>query len=499
MPAPPVASATAVRTFVRRRTPWVAGLLLLLTAWAAFAHLGSAPPGRMSEQRCHRVAAHMVKSGDWIVPIDHGAPRLQKPPLYYWLAASAITVAGDATYAVTRAPSALAAVLLALLTFRWASRRGGALAGIVAMCALLATDQFQDNARRGDAEMVFALASVAALLAFQRSAESGRGRDLAWFAVAFALACLAKATAAIVTVLVPIAAWAVFDARVRARLDRGFALAVIAAACAGFAWYGVVLTRVVGAWRELVGHAARPLGVDEAGGDADHYRAPYFFVKQLPSILGPVVLALPLLVSSAWRMRTRRSSARVPALAFAAAFVVFSALPQKQPHYLLPVLPALCVWVGLESQRCLRQTRFPTRWVLGSHVARATLVVAAAALAALCGAAHVWATSFLAASDAIAAALALTGGAVAIVALGWGVRGNTTRAWSSVLVALAFVMAVRAAHVTPWRARISAAVEGESVAGALDDVERARVAAASHRVVAWIFDVDDALTVDRER
>lgn len=480
----------------------MAGILVLMsTVWATFAHLGTAPPGRMSEQRCHRVAARMVKSGDWIVPIDHGAPRLQKPPLYYWLAASAITLTGEATYAVTRAPSALAAVLLALLTFYWASRRGGALAGVVALCALLATDQFQDNARRGDAEMVFALASVAALLTFQRALESGRGRDLAWFAGAFALAVLAKATAALVTVLVPIAAWAVFDARVRARLDRGFALAVVAAACVGFAWYGVVLTRVVGAWHELVGHATRPLGVDEAGGDADHYRAAYFFVKQLPSILGPVVLALPLLVVSAWRRRAavRRSAAWMPALAFLAAFVVFSVLPQKQPHYLLPVLPALCVWVGLELERSLRRVRSASISPVTTRGARIALVVVAVAIAGACGVLWVWARAFPSAPDDIAAALALAGVAATGLALAFAWRKNAPRAWTAAFVALALVMAVRAAHVTPWRARVSAATEGESVGGALEDVDRARLAAARHRLVAWVFDVDDALTTDRDR
>ncbi|MCC7172376.1 MAG: glycosyltransferase family 39 protein [Planctomycetes bacterium] len=484
-----------------RFATWAVGLVVVIAAWAVCANLGAAPPGRMSEQRCHRVAVHMVKSGAWIVPIDHGLPRLQKPPLYYWLAATAVMVSGEVSYAMTRLPSALAAVLLLVVTFHWAKRYGGTSAGLLAVVALLSTDQFQDNARRGDAEMVFALASVAALLTLQRAVESGRGRDLTWFAVAFALAVLAKATAALVTVLVPIAAWAVFDARVRARLDRGFALAVLAAACAGFAWYGVVLTRVVGAWSELVGHAARPLGVDDPGGDADHYRAPYFFVKQLPSILGPIVVGVPWLAWQAWRSRREipRPASLVAGIAFAAMFVAFSVVPQKQPHYLLPAIPVLCVSLALALERRLRAA------TMEFAVLRLCVVGLALGVAGYGAVEWTWARAFVPGADVVASALAACGVLVAVVAVAIALRGREATAWRTLAIACALVVAVRAAHVAPWRATIKAATEGEiavvDIAGVADvalvsRIAHVQAAAAEHRVAAWVFDVDDALTKD---
>lgn len=484
-----------------RFATWAAGLVVVIAAWAVCANLGAAPPGRMSEQRCHRVAVHMVKSGDWIVPIDHGMPRLQKPPLYYWLAATAVLVSGEVSYAMTRLPSALAAVLLLIVTFHWARRYGGTSAGLLAVVALLSTDQFQDNARRGDAEMLFALASAASLMLFLRAVERDRGRDpapstnspdLRWFAAAFAVALMAKATAAVVTVLAPIAAWATLDPRVRARLDRRFWLALVAATGIACAWYGLVLTRVVGAWSEFVGHAARPLGVDDPGGDADHYRAPYFFVKHLPSILGPIVVAVPWLAWRMWKSRreSSRSASLVAGIAFAATFVVFSLVPQKQPHYLLPALPALCVALGIEFDRRLRAaTRKPA-------VLRLCVVSLALAVAAYGAVEWTWARAFVPGSDVVASVLAACGVLVAVVAVAIALRGREGTAWRTLAIACALVVAVRAAHVSPWRATIKARTEGEIAVVDVAETAHVQAAAADHRVAAWVFDVDDALTKD---
>lgn len=482
------ATSPLTTTHAPRATSWTFVSVLLLAIWSVFAHLGAAPPGRMSEQRCHRVAVHMVKSGDWVVPIDHGVPRLQKPPLYYWLAATLISCAGTATYAITRAPSAIAAVALLVVLFAWASRRGRPLAGLLAVTLFLAMDQFQDNGRRGDAEMWLALTSVASLWTFERYAASGRARDVVWFAAAFALALLAKATAAFVTVLVPIAVWAMLDANVRRRIDRSFWIALAAATCVGCAWYGLVLTRVVGAWSELAGHAARPLGVDDPGGDADHYRAPYFFVKSLPSIVGPIVVLIPWLFWRAWKQRSAEAAlaSRAPTLAFAAGFVVFSLLPQKQPHYLLPLLPALCVGLALELAR-IGTSAIPAK------VVRWTTGVVGLGVAAYCAFEAAWARELVLGGDAIAIGLAASGVACAAVALVPLWRRQLVPSWHALAVACAFAVAVRSAHIEPWRATIKAATEGEVVVAGMPEIH---AAAKRHPVTSWVFDVDDALERD---
>ena len=52
-------------------------------------------------------AWEMVRSGDWLVPTLDGIPRLQKPPLVYWLTAASLRVLGRHEYAA-RLPTALA-------------------------------------------------------------------------------------------------------------------------------------------------------------------------------------------------------------------------------------------------------------------------------------------------------------------------------------------------------------------------------------------------------
>jgi len=71
------------------------------------------------EPRYAAIARTMARSGDWVTPRLAGQPWLEKPALYYWVAASAIRWFGDGEFAA-RLPSAVAA-LLATLATAWAA------------------------------------------------------------------------------------------------------------------------------------------------------------------------------------------------------------------------------------------------------------------------------------------------------------------------------------------------------------------------------------------
>ena len=76
----------------------------------------------------------MVESGDWLTPHYNGRYRFEKPILFYWLTALAYLLIG-VTEAAARAPSALAGVILALVTYdcarRWYDESTGMLAGLI--------------------------------------------------------------------------------------------------------------------------------------------------------------------------------------------------------------------------------------------------------------------------------------------------------------------------------------------------------------------------------
>src|SRR5687767_11061220 len=89
-------------------------ILLALTAALLLYRLGAVPLVGPDEPRYSRVAVEMKRSGDLVTPTLQGRPWLEKPALYYWLAAGAFAVFGE-NEAAARLPS----VLALLATVAW--------------------------------------------------------------------------------------------------------------------------------------------------------------------------------------------------------------------------------------------------------------------------------------------------------------------------------------------------------------------------------------------
>ncbi|MBL7068557.1 MAG: glycosyltransferase family 39 protein [Candidatus Omnitrophica bacterium] len=68
------------------------------------------------EKRYVQSAEEMTESGDWITPRYHGRPRFQKPILFYWFAASGISLLKD-RWAGARLPSVIFGAGAVLLTY----------------------------------------------------------------------------------------------------------------------------------------------------------------------------------------------------------------------------------------------------------------------------------------------------------------------------------------------------------------------------------------------
>jgi 4-amino-4-deoxy-L-arabinose transferase-like glycosyltransferase len=96
--------------------------LVLLVAYVCFFNgltaFGLVGP---DEPRYASIAREMADGGDWVTPRLHGEPWLEKPILYYWVAAIGYRVFGDGELAA-RLPSVLGAVTT-LLALGWVARR----------------------------------------------------------------------------------------------------------------------------------------------------------------------------------------------------------------------------------------------------------------------------------------------------------------------------------------------------------------------------------------
>src|SRR5215471_15200608 len=94
-------------------------LLVILIALAALLHVATIGSGDLysqTEGQYAGAAREMVETHQWLLPTNDGAPRMQKPPLLYWLIIISFKLFG-VNAAAARLPIALAVVASAALTF----------------------------------------------------------------------------------------------------------------------------------------------------------------------------------------------------------------------------------------------------------------------------------------------------------------------------------------------------------------------------------------------
>ena len=94
-------------------------LLVILIALAALLHVVTIGTGDLyseTEGQYAGAAREMVASDNWLLPTNNGIPRLQKPPLLYWLIIASYKILG-VNEAAARLPLALAVVATVALIF----------------------------------------------------------------------------------------------------------------------------------------------------------------------------------------------------------------------------------------------------------------------------------------------------------------------------------------------------------------------------------------------
>ncbi len=285
------------------------------------------------EPRYAAIGRAMATTGDWITPRLWGAPWFEKPPLIYWTAAIGFRL-GLGDELAPRLPIALLSAGFLVFLFLAVRRDFGARAAWFA-CAMLATSAgwlaFSHIAVTDLPLAVFF--SAALLIALQ----PGRGRAVA-AGVFLGLAVLSKALVPLVLFLP--ALW--FLRRRVAEL----ALLCASAAAVSLPWF-LLCYRRNGApflddliWKQ---HFARFLTVS-----LQHVQPFWYYAPVLIAGLFPWSPALALLFQ-----RRLYTDDRLRALLATAVFglVFFSASRNKLPGYLLPLVPALAILMGVALDR----------------------------------------------------------------------------------------------------------------------------------------------------
>jgi 4-amino-4-deoxy-L-arabinose transferase-like glycosyltransferase len=302
------------------------------------------------EPRTAAVTAAIVAGGSWAAPRLDDRPWLEKPPLYYWLAAAASLAAGRVDEATVRLPANAAAIACAIVVFLFGRELWGRRAGLLAAIVLLTTFDFAIEARWARPDMLLGLLlTLAAFAAWKACAAGAATRSpSAWAALfwgAVGLGILDKGPVA----LLPLAGAAVFAfARRRpAALGRlvgvwGVAAAALPVLAWTLAWSAAAGTPFP------VGDVLARFALRVTAG-VHHPHPPLHILSTLPLALLPWGALLPAAIAETWPRHG--TDGRDERAAFVLSLLItdlalFAMSEEKRGIYLLPMVPLAALLVG---------------------------------------------------------------------------------------------------------------------------------------------------------
>ncbi len=326
----------------QRSFPPLLALAAAALALAALLWRVSVEPVDFGYVRYVGIADEMVRSGDWIVLRLVDVLYLRKPPLFVWLVALPLWLAGNAPDWVGHAPNLLALVIALVCVQRLATAVYGRGEPVLASLFVFAATWETFNQATGKRlDPLFAAFLTAAYTAFflgSGGTRKGRARPwllaLSWLFVA--LATLTKGPVAILFFLVVALPWAAWTGRVRAFGSAG-SLAGIALLGALSALWPALLVENLGFSEAL--RALSETSFTTRTGDL------LLYLRSLPVQALPWSIFFPALAVWLWRRRPDRDNDGIRFLGvwFLAIFVMLHFPEARHQRYLQPATPALAL------------------------------------------------------------------------------------------------------------------------------------------------------------
>ncbi len=322
-------------------------LLLVPLSLVLFAtDLGGRDLWAPDEPRSGEVVREILLTGSWAALHDNGEPYLEKPPLYFWMAAAVSLALGGVNELAVRFPSSLAALLGVVATFYMGRGLFGRRAGALGAVVLATTQKYFSEARWAHPDMVWAVMLTVAALAYHQAWRTGGGRRwLVAFYLAVGLAALTKGPLGL---LLPALAVLTFLLAIReaAFLRRsGIAWGVPLALLPSALWLTAYRVSTGGPFPIGTGLAR----IEERFVRGIHHPRPWIhFVTSLCLDTLPWLVFLPAAIVHTFPSR-RASLDRESVYLYSWVTVilgVFALSAEKRGVYLLPLLPLLALLVG---------------------------------------------------------------------------------------------------------------------------------------------------------
>ena len=322
----------------------------MLGAFVLFFRLGDRDMWNGLESESAVAGWDMVETGRILIPHILDRPFIDnRPPGAWWLIAATYKLTGVRNTWTARLPSALAALACILLVYAMGKRAANAEAGFLSALMLMGMLYFVLLGRMSQQDMLLTLATTLCLWAFWRSLDNNEPvfRFVMAFQIFLGFGVLIKGPAVVINIFSSLAVYVLYSRRWRDVKWVSFVVTLPVSLCLSLWWYIYVWVE----WpslRDVLVHRF----TDQS---SIHVEAFYFYFLRLPELLGPVLFFIPLLVIG-WRKASpaqRRGPLGLFLISAVTMFFVYCLFASKRTHYLVSLLPALSLALGLliEDQR----------------------------------------------------------------------------------------------------------------------------------------------------
>lgn len=199
-------ATTPASSLRQQRRSWLfdLSLLFLIITICYVLFLGGHAAINPDEGRYASVAREMLETGDFVTPKVNGVIFFDKPILYYWLQAAAMTVFGVNDWALRFFP-ALLGILGSLFIYTTGRLLYNRRVGILAACALATSVLYYSGAHFANMDLEVAVFISATLFAFLLSTQDHLQRQREkWLYAAYLFAGAAVLTKGLIGIVFPI-------------------------------------------------------------------------------------------------------------------------------------------------------------------------------------------------------------------------------------------------------------------------------------------------------